>query len=98
MLNEKRIKEAETNFKVYLADGLIKQENLRKEVFDTYMRNYKESLNLPIFIDKNEISFFIMKKCYYKTLTLPVQFFYNFLDDLQIILLTLTHTFSTLPH
>lgn len=43
MLNEKRIEEAETNFRTYLEEGLIRKEKFRKEVFNTYLRNYKES-------------------------------------------------------
>jgi len=57
MLNEKRIKEAESNFKRYLEEGLIRKEKFRKEVFETYLKNYKESITLLDFIDKNKISF-----------------------------------------
>jgi len=56
MLDEKRIREAEINFRTYLAEGLIKKENFRKEIFETYMRNYRESIKLLNFIDKNKIS------------------------------------------
>lgn len=44
MLSELRISEAEKNVKSYLADGLIKKELFRKVVFDTYLRNHRESL------------------------------------------------------
>lgn len=56
MLNEKRIKEAEINFKSYLNEGLIRKEKFKKEVFNTYMKNYQESIKLLNFIDKNKIS------------------------------------------
>ena len=36
MLSEKRIREAESNFKIYLEEGLIRKENFRKEIFETY--------------------------------------------------------------
>jgi len=57
MLSEKRIKEAESNFKIYLAEGLIRREKFRKEVLDTYMKNYQESIKLLDFIDKNKVSY-----------------------------------------
>ncbi len=57
MLNKERIREAEINFKIYLEEGLIKKVKFRKEIYNTYMRNYKESITLLDFIDKNEISY-----------------------------------------
>lgn len=44
MLSNERIKEAEKGIKSYLSDGLIKKEKFREMVFDTYMRNHRESL------------------------------------------------------
>ena len=44
MLSDERIKEAEKNVRSYLSDGLIKKEKFRDIVFDTYMRNHRESL------------------------------------------------------
>lgn len=44
MLSKERIKEAEDNVKSYLFEGLIKKELFRKIVFETYMRNHRESL------------------------------------------------------
>ena len=44
MLNNDRIKEADINVKTYLSDGLIKKEKLRDIVFETFMRNHRESL------------------------------------------------------
>src|SRR3989344_4101979 len=47
MLNEKRLKEAESNVKVYLEDGLIwKYKDPRQEILETYQRNYQESLDV----------------------------------------------------
>jgi len=57
MLSKKMIKEAERNFKSYLTEGLIKKEKFKKQVFDTYMKNYQESIKLLNFIDKNKISY-----------------------------------------
>ncbi len=44
MLSEERIKEAKDNVKSYLSEELIKKELFRKIVFETYMRNHRESL------------------------------------------------------
>ncbi len=44
MLSDERIKEAENNVKTYLLDGLIKKEQFRNIVFETYLRNHRESL------------------------------------------------------
>lgn len=44
MLSNERIREAENNVKSYLSDGLIKKEQFRKIVFETYLRNHRESL------------------------------------------------------
>ena len=47
MLDEKRIKEAESNIKGYLQEGLIKKyEFYRQDILETYKRNYQESLDL----------------------------------------------------
>jgi uncharacterized protein (UPF0332 family) len=44
MLSNEKIKEAEKNVKSYLSDGLIKKESFKNIVFDTYLRNNRESL------------------------------------------------------
>lgn len=44
MLSNERIKEAESSVRLYLVDGLIKKEKLRSIVFETYLRNHRESL------------------------------------------------------
>ncbi len=44
MLSNERIKEAETNVRTYLNDGLIKKEKFKDIIFETYMRNHRESL------------------------------------------------------
>ena len=47
MLDEKRIKEAQKNVKSYQDDGLLwKIGSPRKEILDTYKRNYKESFEV----------------------------------------------------
>lgn len=45
MLDEKRIREAEKNCKKYIEDTLLwKYKEYRKEILETYNRNYQESL------------------------------------------------------
>lgn len=44
MLNNERIKEAEANVRSYIAEGLLKKEQMRNIVFETYVRNHRESL------------------------------------------------------
>ncbi len=47
MLDEKRIKEAESNVRGYLQEGLIrKYESFREEILETYERNYQESIDV----------------------------------------------------
>ena len=44
MLSNERIKEAESGVNSYLADGLLKKEKFRSIVFETYLKNHRESL------------------------------------------------------
>ncbi len=56
MLDEKRIREAETNLKTYLAEGLVKKEAFQNIVFDTYLRNHRESLSLAEHVYSHSLS------------------------------------------
>lgn len=57
MLDEKRIKEAESNVRGYLQEGLIrKYELFRDEILDTYKRNYRESLDVAQKISEQNLS------------------------------------------
>ncbi len=44
MLSSERIREAENNVRSYLGEGLLKKGKFREVVFETYMRNHRESL------------------------------------------------------
>lgn len=44
MLEHERIKEAESNVRLYVSEGLLKKEKFRDVVFETYLRNHRESL------------------------------------------------------
>lgn len=43
MLSKEKIKEAEDNVRSYLQDSLITKEPFRKIVYDTFLRNHRES-------------------------------------------------------
>lgn len=44
MLSNERVKEAQKNVQSYLAEDLLKKENFRNVVFETYLKNHRESL------------------------------------------------------
>lgn len=47
MLDEKRVKEAESNVKSYLEERLLwKYGSFTKEILETYTRNYQDSLEV----------------------------------------------------
>jgi len=66
MLNEKRIKEAETNVKSYLSEGLIKKEQFNEVVFRVLMNNSNESAETATFLSNNKKSnLWIIVSSYY---------------------------------
>ncbi len=56
MLTEKRIKEAETNVKIYLEEKLLTKSQFDKKIFDILLQNAKESLETAGFLLKNKKS------------------------------------------
>lgn len=56
MLDEKRIKEAESNVKSYLAEGLLKKTKVEKKVINILLNNAKESLQIAEEINSKGIS------------------------------------------
>ena len=61
----KRVKIAERNFNNYLKDGLIKREAFREIVYQTYMKNASESLNVANELLKNKLSYLWTVVCSY---------------------------------
>ena len=55
-MDNKRIEEAKRNFKVYLQDGLIKKQNFNKNIFDIYMKNSQESLEVAQLLKETQKS------------------------------------------
>ena len=56
MLNEKRIKEAESNVKSYLAEGLLKKTISDKNIMNILLKNAKESLRVAKEAHQNNLS------------------------------------------
>ncbi len=55
MLDEKRIKEAQSNVKSYLAEGLMTKHSFDNKVFEVLSKNAHESLETANFLFKNNI-------------------------------------------
>lgn len=65
-MNEKRLNEANENFRQFLADSLIVKEEFRKDVFDRYYENSLESIRAANNLYENRISFlWTIVTCYY---------------------------------
>lgn len=56
MLSEKRIKEAQSNVKTYLAEGLLKKQQLQQNILKILLDNTNESLDTADFLLKNNKS------------------------------------------
>ncbi len=56
MLDTKKIKEAETNVRSYLSEGLLKKSTFDKQVMNILLRNAKESLRVAEEIHEKDIS------------------------------------------
>jgi|SRR3989344_1674336 len=78
MLSNERIKEAENNVKSYLSEGLLKKEKLKNIVFDTYMRNHRESLLIARKIFNEKLSnLWVMVISYYSMFYIANALLYN---------------------
>ena len=64
-MDEKRIKLAESNFNRYLRDGLLKKESFEEVVYQTYLKNAEESLNVANEALKNKTSYLWVVVCSY---------------------------------
>ena len=66
MLNEKRIKEAESGVKSYLSEGLLKKESFNSLVYNILMVNSNESIETANFLSSNKKSnLWIIVSSYY---------------------------------
>lgn len=66
MLTDKRVKEAESNVKLYLEEGLLKKDTYDKNIITTFLENAKESLRVAELIKKeNKSDLWIIVCSYY---------------------------------
>jgi len=77
-MNEKRIKIAESNFKKYLEDGLIRKSEFEDVIYETYFRNSLESLNSANNLFENKISFlWVVIASYYSMFYIACAYIYK---------------------
>ena len=66
MLDEKRIKEAESNVKTYLTEGILRKTSFNQNIFQILKKNAQESLDIANFLYKNrKSSLWIIVASYY---------------------------------
>ena len=68
MLDEKSIKEAESNIKSYLSEGLLKKSSLDPQILKIFLNNAKESLTVADDILQRELSDLWVIVCSYYTM------------------------------
>ncbi len=56
MLSDERIDEAKNNVKSYLQESLMEKKDFKSLVFETYMRNHRESLDVAKELHKQGLS------------------------------------------
>jgi len=79
MLNEKRVKEAETNITSYLSEGLIKKEQFNSIVFTVLMNNANESIETATFLSHHKKSnLWIIVTSYYTMFYIANAVLYKF--------------------
>ena len=77
-MDEERIKIAENNFKNYLNEGKIKKTNFDKLIFNTYLRNARESLDVANHLSQNKKSpLWIIVASYYSMFYIACAYLYK---------------------
>jgi len=77
-MDEKRVKIAEIKFKNYLRDGLIKKEIFQEIIYQTYLKNATESLNVANEIFKNKTSsLWVVVSSYYSMFYIASAYLYK---------------------
>jgi len=77
-MDEKRVKKAENNFKNFLRDGLIKRDIFQDIIYQTYLRNATESLNVANEIFKNKTSsLWVVVSSYYSMFYIASAYLYK---------------------
>lgn len=77
-MDEKRIKNAENNFKNYLREGLIKKEIFQNIIYQTYLKNADESLKVANELFKNKTSsLWVVVSSYYSMFYIASAYIYK---------------------
>ncbi len=78
-MDEKRIKQAENNFKNYLNEKKIKKvDKFEKLIYETYLRNARESLNVANQLFQNKISsLWVVVTSYYSMFYMACAYLYK---------------------
>jgi len=78
-MDEKRIKQAEDNFKNYLKDGKItKIDKPITLIYETYLRNARESLSVANLLSKNDSSpLWVVVSSYYSMFYIACAYLYK---------------------
>lgn len=78
-MDEKRIKKAESNFKIYLEEGKIKKvETINNLIYKTYLRNARESLSSANQLFQNKTSsLWVVVTSYYSMFYLACAYLYK---------------------
>lgn len=77
-MDEKRIKIAETNFRNYLRDELIKKARFENIIYQTYLRNALESLKVAEELSKNKTSsLWVVVSSYYSMFYIASAYIYK---------------------
>ena len=78
-MDEKRIKLAEDNFKIYLKEGKIQEVfEMNNLIYDTYIRNARESLNVANLLFKNDASsLWVVVSSYYSMFYIACAYLYK---------------------
>ncbi len=56
MLSDERIQEAKNNVRSYMQENLLKKKIFNPLIFETYMRNHRDALNVAKELHKQELS------------------------------------------
>src|SRR3989344_2681951 len=78
-MDEKRIKQAEGNFRTYLQDGKIKKvDKFESVIYNTYLRNARESLNVANQLFQNKTSsLWVVVSSYYSMFYMACTYLYK---------------------
>lgn len=77
-MDEKRIKQAEDNFRRYLKDNLIKKSNFQELIYQTYLNNSFESLKVAEELFKNKTSpLWVVVSSYYSMFYIANAYIYK---------------------